>query len=102
VANSKACSANSTLRNYRVDEPQSLTLAEAKAVWDYKRRSTWRALSLQFLGIEDQMDGRDLARDAACRILGISLEQLYSIEHGKDPAFDELHASDFGDAYWWE
>ncbi len=88
---------------YEQGNPQSLTLEEAKEVWEYKRHSSWRALSFRFLGRDDQMDGRDLARDAACRLLNMSLEQLYSIEWGKDPVFDKLHASYVGDnVYWWE
>ena len=64
------------LANYEPDNPDSLSKEEALAVSDYRRRATFRALCVQFLGFESQRDGRDLARDAACRILGLTLDEL--------------------------
>jgi hypothetical protein len=90
------------LKNYIYDEPESLSMEDAKAIMDFKMRSTFRSLSLAFLGVENQMDGRDLARDAARRILGISLQELFALEWGADPAFDERHSHVMGGFFWWE
>lgn len=83
-------------------EPDSLSMEEAKAIMDFKKRSTFRSLSLAFLGFESQIDGRDLSRDAARRIMGISLQELFSLEWGVDPAFDEKHSHVMGGFFWWE
>lgn len=90
------------LSAYQYDNPMSLSLDEAQAVMAYKRRSTYRALAVRFLGFECQISGRDLARDAACRILGLDLDGLYAIELGADPDFDAAHAGLGGGGYWWE
>lgn len=90
------------LKNYKFDDPSSLSIEEAMAVMEVKKRTTYRALCNKFLGHECQVTGRDLARDAACRIIGCTLEQLMDMEFGKNPAFDAVHTSAWGDFYWWE
>jgi len=87
------------------DVPSSLTTEQAMAIWEYKRHSTYRALSMAFFGFECQMEGQWLSQDAACLILNKTLIELCEIKFDRRTKISKTHesASPLCKGYfWWE
>lgn len=90
------------ITSWEPDIPSSLTMEQANAIMLLKKQCTWRRLAIEFLGEEDQISGSWLARDAACRLTGLTLYDLYNLEFDLNTEFSQAHKSGFGDFFWWE
>jgi len=80
----------------------SLTREQAEAVMRYKKGSTYRALTMRFLGIQDQYTGRQLSLCAAQRLYYLSREQLHAMDFDINDPFCRMNVSCWGTDFWWE
>jgi hypothetical protein len=90
------------VENWELDNPMSLTLEQAIEIMEYKKRSTFRALTSKFLGYENQWEGSRLARDAFLRISGLSYQEFCELEFDERSPFCMLHKHNIGNFFWWE
>lgn len=82
-------------------DPNSLTSIQAEGIRLYKRQTTFRQLARDLLGQEFQMLGTWLSRDAARKLLGKSLEELFEMEYDENDPIHREHSHVIGSFFWW-
>ena len=83
-------------------DPDSLTLEQAVEIMNYKKRSTYRALTQKYLGYECSMTGESLSKDVACRILGVTRQELSETGFDKDSLSYAEYEHVCGGFFFWE
>lgn len=87
---------------WELGNPMSLTLDQATEIMEYKKSSTFRALTGKFLGYESQWEGMKLSLDAFMRLTGLSDEAVCELNFDERSPFCLLHKHNVGNFFWWE